>query len=49
MTAQELISKCRINLTPDDALAVNLPKGLTKAQKTKMIADLVVNKERRYL
>lgn len=44
MTAQELINKCRINLTPDDALAVNPPKGLTKAQKTQMIADLTAAK-----
>lgn len=44
MTAQELISKCLIRLAPNDALAVNLPKGLTKDQKTKMIADLTAAK-----
>ena len=44
MTAQELITQCLIKLHGDDALAVNLPKGLTKTQKTKMIADLTAAK-----
>lgn len=44
MTAQELITQCLIKLHGDDALAVNLPKGLTKTQKAKMIADLTAAK-----
>lgn len=44
MTAQQLINICHIRLVGDDQLEARLPKGLSKTEKTKLIADLKATK-----